>query len=553
MASIFAGGKYLCRGGEARVCYFGQTYHFTVESISSCIPDTQSYAIDTSDLDISLSERISNLSLSTLSGADTSLLDTGGGDSCGVLSSNVSSTPKRQSDKGAANLHDSLSLHELDASNSSELVKTPNTGISRNNSSLTERSDRSSSDLGKGFCTPQIQRTKSIQTHDLFFEINSRTEVIIKEVGNDVISADVGIHSTVRYDDFGGLDKQIEMLREMIELPLKSPDLFKSYGLPLPRGVLIFGPSGTGKTTLAKAVAVEAAINVVNVAGPEIWSKFYGETEAKLRNLFKDAEAKSPSIIVIDEIEALCPRRDTTHSELEKRVVASLLTLMDGVEVAASNKLVLVLGITSKPDLIDPALRRPGRFDREIEIGVPSAIDRRHILTKVMSRINHNLDENDICKIADAAHGYVGADLVALCKEASLHSMKSMSCSNSNNLSAACMTVDDLRYAMTVIQPSAMREVQLEVPKVLWSDIGGQSEVKLKLKQAVEWPLKHPDAFLRMGIAPPRGVLLYGPPGCSKTMIAKALATESGLNFIAVKVSCIYVDRLIYLKPFVVQ
>ena len=541
---FFTEGKFCHKGGNIGISYFGQRYSFIVKNINKGTTNTDSYKIHLTgrnNLETDLSERVGNLSLSDLSGIDKSLMDTktGDGNNCSNnQSSHISSTPKRKSDKCAKSLKDVEPLTKLNESIPSETDKTPN--CNRNNSSVTEKLERPSSDIGKDFCTPKIQQTKNIEEHDTFYEINSNTEVIIKEIEYDVTFSDASVKYVVKFDDLGGLSKQIETLREMIELPLKSPDLFKSYGLPLPRGVLIYGPSGTGKTTLAKAVTAEAAINVVNVAGPEIWSKFYGETEAKLRRLFKDAEEKAPSLIVIDEIDALCPRRDTTHSELVKRVVASLLTLMDGIEVSGSRKFVLVLGITSKPDLIDPALRRPGRFDREIEIGVPSTVDRRHILTKLLRKINHSLCDDDIYNIADAAHGYVGADLVALCKEASLHAMKSVGTSYGASLSKACIVIDDLKYAMSVIQPSAMREVQLEVPKVLWSDIGGQSEVKLKLKQAVEWPLKHPDAFTRMGIAPPRGILLYGPPGCSKTMIAKALATESGLNFIAVKVREVY-------------
>ena len=449
----------------------------------------------------------------------------------------ISSTPNRKHDNDANISRGNDSLLNSEHNTPKSVKKDNSSFLDESNSSVTQRSD-TSGNLSKEFCTPNIKRTRFREEESAFFEITSTTELFIKDSENSETMKTANSEIRVKYDDLGGLDKQIETLREMIELPLKSPEMFKSYCLPLPRGLLIYGPTGTGKSTLAKAVTVESGIHVVTVAGPEIWSKFYGETEGKLRRIFKEAEDKAPSLIVIDEIDAVCPRRDTTHSELEKRVVASLLTLMDGIEGSGTGtkRFVLVLGITSKPDLIDPALRRPGRFDREIEIGVPSALDRRQILRKVLSKVKHNLTEIDIHNIADAAHGYVGADLVALCKEASLHAMKLTETSAMNMSTSICISLKDLKYAMSVVQPSAMREVQLEVPKVLWSDIGGQSEVKLKLKQAVEWPLKHPEAFKRMGIAPPRGILLYGPPGCSKTMIAKALATESGLNFIAVKV-----------------
>ena len=491
---------------------------------------------------------MSNLSFSELSGIDTSSTEIKISDceDChGNRSINKSSTLNRKSGK----LSESFDMNN----SKGDMSKSLDTNYSNdlNNSSVTEKLDTPNSDLRKDYCTPKIERTKTLEKHSVFFEISSATEIVIKTSQYNEIKNDSCTKFVVRFDDLGGLAKQIQALREMIELPLKSPDLFKSYGLPLPRGVLIYGPSGTGKTTLARAVSAEAGIHVVNIAGPEIWSKFYGETEAKLRRIFKEAEDKAPCLIVIDEIDAVCPRRDTSHNELEKRVVASLLTLMDGIEENSSKGFVLVLGITSTPDAIDPALRRPGRFDREIEIGVPSAFDRREILVKLLKKINNNLADKDIHDIADAAYGYVGADLVALCKEASLHALKSINHYNSNNSLSTCIAIEDLKFAMSVVQPSAMREVQLEVPKVLWSDIGGQAEVKLKLKQAVEWPLKHPEAFTRMGIAPPRGILLYGPPGCSKTMIAKALATESGLNFIAVKV--IKVFGLSILNPFALR
>ncbi|WAQ99684.1 AFG2H-like protein [Mya arenaria] len=372
------------------------------------------------------------------------------------------------------------------------------------------------------FQTPKLDKktSNSLTKHHskTFYKVTDQTKVIIStskdgDANNEIEQKGL----SVSYLNIGGMEKQISMLREMIETPLKSPHLFQSYGLPPPKGVLLFGPSGCGKSLLVQAVTTETNINVVSISGPEVWSKFYGETETKLKNLFQTAVERAPSLIVLEDVEVLCPRRDSTNSEVEKRSLG---------------KFVLVLGTTSKPDQIDPALRRPGRFDREIEIGVPTAAERRQILTCLLSRLQHTLTSSDMFNVADSAHGYVGADLAALCKEASLHCMQ-RACPSTNTY--VKISLDDMRYAMTVVQPSAMREVQLEVPKVLWSDIGGQDQVKLKLKQAVEWPLKHPEAFIRMGIAPPRGILMYGPPGCSKTMIAKALATESGLNFLAVK------------------
>ena len=536
-------GQFFCVGGQFSLNYFGQKYKFCVNSINQC-QQIQQYTIEKSSFggaETDLSEDVSNLSLADVSGIEDSFTETVA-EVHSDLSGNqkrtscISSTPNRKSDKDASSSRDSDSL--LNTPMSTNTMNTPNSSyLNESNSSITERLN-TSGNLSKEFCTPNVKRTRFREGESAFFEITSSTEILIKDSENSEIMKTTNQEYRVKYDDLGGLDKQIETLKEMIELPLKSPEMFRSYGLPLPRGLLIYGPSGTGKSTLAKAVTAESGIHVVDVAGPEIWSKFYGETEGKLRKIFKEAEEKAPSLIVIDEIDAVCPRRDTTHSELEKRVVASLLTLMDGIDASGTGakKFVLVLGITSKPDLIDPALRRPGRFDREIEIGVPSALDRRKILRKILNKVKHNLKDSDITDTADAAHGYVGADLVALCKEASLHAMKAFQSSTKSISTSICLSVEDLKYSTSVVQPSAMREVQLEVPKVLWDDIGGQSEVKLKLKQAVEWPLKHPEAFTRMGIAPPRGILLYGPPGCSKTMIAKALATESGLNFIAVKV-----------------
>nr|XP_033794515.1 ATPase family protein 2 homolog isoform X2 [Geotrypetes seraphini] len=344
----------------------------------------------------------------------------------------------------------------------------------------------------------------------------------------------------VTYDMIGGLSSQLKTIQETIELPLKQPDLFKSYGIPPPRGVLLYGPPGTGKTMIARAVASEVGAHVSVINGPEIMSKFYGETEARLRQIFAEASLRRPAIIFIDELDALCPKREEAQNEVEKRVVASLITLMDGIGAEESEGQLLVLGATNRPHALDAALRRPGRFDKEIEIGVPNAQDRLDILQKLLKRVPHSLALTELLQLADAAHGYVGADLAALCKEAGLNALRRVLGAvakppDGEVAGSVMITLNDFLQAMNDVRPSAMREVALDVPKVSWSDIGGLETVKLKLKQAVEWPLKHPESFLRMGIQPPKGVLLYGPPGCSKTMIAKALANESGLNFLAVK------------------
>nr|XP_055173070.1 ribosome biogenesis protein SPATA5 isoform X2 [Nyctereutes procyonoides] len=373
---------------------------------------------------------------------------------------------------------------------------------------------------------------------DIFYFISSTTRVNFTKVHTN--SEEEDNQFKVTYDMIGGLSSQLKAIREIIELPFKQPELFKSYGIPPPRGVLLYGPPGTGKTMIARAVANEVGAYVSVINGPEIISKFYGETEARLRQIFAEATLRHPSIIFIDELDALCPKREGAQNEVEKRVVASLLTLMDGIGSEGSEGQVLVLGATNRPHALDAALRRPGRFDKEIEIGVPNAADRLDILQKLLQRVPHLLTEVELLQLANSAHGYVGADLKALCNEAGLYALrrvlnKQPNLSDSKMAGLVKITLNDFLQGMNDIRPSAMREVAIDVPNVSWSDIGGLENIKLKLKQAVEWPLKHPESFIRMGIQPPKGVLLYGPPGCSKTMIAKALANESGLNFLAIK------------------
>ncbi|XP_075716596.1 ATPase family gene 2 protein homolog A isoform X3 [Rhinoderma darwinii] len=374
---------------------------------------------------------------------------------------------------------------------------------------------------------------------DMFYYISPLTRLkckspkVLSETEHDT-------KNKITYDMIGGLQTQLEEIRETIELPLKQPELFKSYGISPPRGILLYGPPGTGKTLIARAIANEVGAHVSVINGPEIMSKYYGESEAKLRQIFAEASQRLPSIIFIDELDALCPKRESAQSEVEKRVVASLLTLMDGIGSEESQGQLLVLGATNRPHSLDPALRRPGRFDKEIEIGVPNVQGRRDILQRILIKVPHQLKEAELADLANSAHGYVGADLAALCKEAGLNALRRKlggmsNPSDSEVAGSVVITLKDFLQAMNDVRPSAMREVAVDVPNVSWSDIGGLENVKLKLKQAVEWPLKHPDSFIRMGIQPPKGVLLYGPPGCSKTMIAKALATESGLNFLTVK------------------
>ncbi len=346
----------------------------------------------------------------------------------------------------------------------------------------------------------------------------------------------------VNYEDIGGLNDEIKKVREMVELPLKHPEIFEKLGIEPPKGVLLHGPPGTGKTLLAKAVASETNSYFILINGPEVISKFYGESEANLRKKFEEAEQNAPSIIFFDEIDAIAAKREETKGDVEKRVVAQLLGLMDGLK---SRGKVIVIAATNMPNLLDPALRRPGRFDREIEIGVPDKNGREDIL-KIHTRnmpLAKNVNLTDIAKIT---HGFVGADLNALAKEAAmivlrriLPDLKVEGVEDGEPipkeiLEKLMVTQKDFLESLKVVRPSAMREVLVETPDVNWTDIGGMEDVKDKLKEAVEWPLKTPEVFKRMGIRPPKGILLYGPPGTGKTLLAKAVAKESEANFILI-------------------
>ena len=341
------------------------------------------------------------------------------------------------------------------------------------------------------------------------------------------------------YEDLGGLEEEIQRIREMVELPMRHPEIFQTLGIDPPKGVLLLGPPGCGKTLLARAVANESDANFFSINGPEIISKFYGESEAKLREIFEQAHKSAPSIILIDELDSIAPKREEVTGEVEKRVVAQLLSLMDGLTGRGN---VIVIGATNRPNALDPALRRPGRFDREIEIGTPDKRGRHEILL-IHSRGMPLARDVDLKVLAERTHGYTGADLAALCREAAMKALlRYLPEINLKEerippcvLEKMDVRIDDFMNAFKEITPTAMREIAVEVPVVHWDEVGGLEEVKEKLKEAVEWPLKNPEVFKRLGIQPPKGILLIGPPGCGKTMLARAVATESEANFISIK------------------
>ncbi len=364
--------------------------------------------------------------------------------------------------------------------------------------------------------------------------ITKRTVFVVSEKGK----APRGVPQ-VTYEDIGGIKDEIQKVREMIELPLRHPEIFEKLGVEAPKGVLLYGAPGTGKTLLAKAVATESSAHFIPIGGPEIMSKFYGESEARLREIFKEAKEKAPTIIFIDEIDSIAPKREEVTGEVERRVVSQLLSLMDGLEARGK---VIVIAATNRPNAIDPALRRPGRFDREIEIRVPNKRGRYEIL-QIHTRHMPLQQDVDLEKLASVSHGFVGADLEYLCKEAAMKTLRRVlpelkleeAKLSPEILDKLIVAGEDFENSLKDITPSAMREVFLETPDVKWSEIGGLENVKRELQEAVEWPLRYPEIYKTIGYNMPRGILLFGPSGTGKTLLAKAVATESEANFISVK------------------
>ncbi|TFF69351.1 MAG: AAA family ATPase [Promethearchaeota archaeon] len=363
-------------------------------------------------------------------------------------------------------------------------------------------------------------------TRDTRIKVNKRVAVLNVSGG------------VVTYDDVGGLIDEIQRIREMVELPLKHPELFHRLNIDPPKGVLFYGPSGTGKTLMAKAVSQESNAHFIIINGPEIMSKFYGASEGRLRDIFRDAEDNAPSIIFIDEIDSIAPKRVDTSGEVERRVVSQLLSLLDGLRGRGE---IICIGATNRINAIDEALRRPGRFDREIEFGVPNIKGRKEIF-QIHTRGMPLEEDVDLDKYADITYGFVGADIMAVCREAAMFALRKILPKinldepvPSKIIQELKINDDDFMQAMNMIDPSAMREVMVEIPNISWDEVGGLEGIKNELKEAVEWPLKYPELFQKAGIRPLNGILLFGPPGCGKTLLAKAIATESKSNFISIK------------------
>ncbi|WP_319509010.1 CDC48 family AAA ATPase [uncultured Methanolobus sp.] len=395
-----------------------------------------------------------------------------------------------------------------------------------------------SSQMGGGQAIPLVA-VETEPKEDEILIVGEFTEI---ELRQKPVRGYDGATRGITYEDIGGLSTEIQRVREMIELPLKHPELFQRLNIEPPKGIILYGPPGTGKTLIAKAVANESRANFLYIAGPEIMGKYYGESEERIRKIFEEAEDDAPSIVFIDEIDSIAPKRENVTGEVERRVVAQLLTMMDGLEERGQ---VVIIGATNRLDAIDPALRRPGRFDREIEIGVPDTDDRLEIM-QIHTRgvpLDDDVDEDFLDYIAKHTQAFVGADLLALVQEAAMRSLRrALPDINLEDedippeiLETIMVCKDDFENALREIEPSAMREVLVEIPSVKWEDVGGLDKAKQEMREAVEWPLTNPEKFVNMGIKPPKGVLLFGPPGTGKTLIAQAVANESNANFISVK------------------
>ena len=441
-----------------------------------------------------------------------------------------------------AGLDDKISIKSVEAANAEQITLSPTEKISTDGlqeymiynylNHVFSNGDSISLNTQMGnkvqFVVTNTKPTKPvIVTENTIFKLGSLTKTVDSSVPR------------ITYDELGGLKNEVQKIREMVELPMRHPELFDKIGVEAPKGVLLYGPPGTGKTLLAKAVAGETNAHFISLSGPEIMGKHYGESEERIREIFSQAEENSPSIIFIDEIDSIAPKRDEVSGELEKRIVSQLLTLMDGMK---SRGKVVVIAATNRPDSIDPALRRPGRFDREIEIGIPDNDGRLDILS-IHTRGMPINEKVNLKQISKTTHGFVGADLEILSKEAAMRSLRRILPEidleedkiSSEILQKIEITNDDFREALKEVRPSALREVQVQIPDVNWDDVGGLDELKDELREAVEWPIKHKEAYDYVDVEAPKGVLLYGPPGTGKTLIAKALAKMTESNFISIK------------------
>merc|ERR1711878_133800 len=404
-----------------------------------------------------------------------------------------------------------------------------------------------------------LEAYRPIHKHDTFIVRGAMRPVEFKVIETDpgpfcIVAPDTVIHcegepvkredeedalNSIGYDDIGGCRKQMAQIKEMVELPLRHPSLFKAIGVKPPRGILLYGPPGTGKTLMARAVANETGAFFFLINGPEIMSKLAGESESNLRKAFEEAEKNAPAIIFIDELDSIAPKREKTHGEVERRIVSQLLTLMDGLKQRSQT---IVMAATNRPNSIDPALRRFGRFDREVDIGIPDAVGRLEIL-RIHTKNMKLADDLDLEQVAAETHGHVGADLAALCSEAALQQIREKmdlidledDTIDAEVLDSLAVSMENFRFAMGKSTPSALRQCVVEVPTVTWADVGGLENVKRELQELVQYPVEHPEKFLQFGMQPSRGVLFYGPPGCGKTLLAKAIANECQANFISIK------------------